>query len=145
MANSSSITEPLLTIQNFHQCSNLVTLNLSQTNFLSWKSQVIPLIRSLGFQSHIEEGIEPPENIISEGKDSKKEINPAYNTWLNNYGLLTTWLLGTIAEDVLFDLDDTTTAFCVWKYVEDRLLPSSKEKEILLTDTLMLISGFHIH
>ncbi|KAL6338220.1 hypothetical protein AAG906_018477 [Vitis piasezkii] len=37
-----------LTLQSFHQCSSLVSIKLTSTNFLLWKSQVLPLIRSLG-------------------------------------------------------------------------------------------------
>ena len=96
---------------------------------------MVPLIRSLGVQNHLEDEGEPPKVIKS---DDKEIHNPAYSTWHDD--LLTTWLLGTITEDVLLDLDDTTTGFRVWKSIEDKLLPSSKEKEILLTDTLMSLT-----
>ena len=90
-----------------------MTLKLSQTNFLLCKSQVVPLIQSLGVQNHLEaEGDgEPPKVIKSEDKEIP---NPTYSTSLNNDSLLTTWLLGTSTEDILLDLDDTTTAFRVW-------------------------------
>ena len=71
--------------------------------------------------------------------DDKETINPAYTTWLNNDGLLTLWLLGTIAEEIFIDLDDTHTTYQVWKSIEDKFLPSSKEKEVLLIDTLMTL------
>ena len=133
----ASTAETLLTIQNFHQCSSLVTLKLSQTNFLLWKSQVLPLIRTLGVQHHLEEGDEPAEMITKEDKETQ---NPAYTIWLNNDGLLTTWLLGTIEEEILLDLDENCYAHQVWKSIKNKLLPSSKEKEVLLNETLMTLT-----
>ena len=103
-----------------------MTLKLSQTNFLLWKSQVLPLIRTLGVQHHLEEGDEPAEMIIKEDKETQ---NPAYTIWLNNDRLLTTWLLGTIEDEVLLDLDETCYAHQVWKSIENKLLPSSEEKK----------------
>ena len=122
MANfsSSSASETLLTIQNFHQCSSLVTLKLNQTNFLLWKSQVLPLVR-LGIQHHFEKGREPYLKITI---DDKEANNPAYTTWLNNDGLLTTWLLGTIAEEFLLNLDDTSTAYRHYKK-NDRIVTNT--------------------
>ena len=72
--------------------------------------------------------------------DGKEINNPAYKTQLNNDGLLTIWLLGTIIEEVLVDLDETTTTYQVLKCIEDKLLPSSKEKEVLLNETLMTLT-----
>lgn len=72
--------------------------------------------------------------------EAKEQINPAYSTWVNNDGLLTTWLLGTITEEVLLDLEDTSSARNIWQSIENIMLPQSKEKEILLTDSLMSLT-----
>ena len=49
-------------------------------------------------------------------------------------------MLGTIEEEVLLDLDETCYAHQVWKSIENKLLPSSKEKEVLLNETLMTLT-----
>ena len=73
-------------------------------------------------------------------KEDKETQNPAYTIQLNNDGLLTTWLLGTIEEEVLLDLDENCYAHQVWKSIKNKLLPSFKEKEVLLNETLMTLT-----
>ena len=88
-----------LTLQSFHQCSSLVSIKLTSTNFLLWKSQVLPLIRSLGILDHhifIDE--KPDEQLIDEGRKSE---NSQFLVWTNNDGLLMPRLLGNMIEEVL--------------------------------------------
>ena len=84
----------ILTIQSFHQCSSLVSLKLTTSNFLSWKSHVVLQIRSLGLEWHLIENSNPEKRI--KDADGNLTSNPYYTTWLTN-GLLTSWLLGIIS------------------------------------------------
>ena len=89
-----------LTLQSFHQCSSLVSIKLTSTNFLLWKSQVLPLIRSLGILDHhifIDE--KPDEQLIDE--EGRKSENSQFLVWTNNDGLLMPRLLGNMIEEVL--------------------------------------------
>lgn len=55
-----------------------------------------------------------------EGKDADTATSFSQDsTWTNNDGLLTTWLLGTIDEDVLATLEETDSAKQVWKSLEN--------------------------
>lgn len=56
--------------------------------------------------------------------------------WVNNGGLLTSWLLRTITEDVLAMLEETESACKIWKSLEDLLLTMTKENEIHLNEAL---------
>ncbi|RVX04588.1 hypothetical protein CK203_023474 [Vitis vinifera] len=47
--------ENVLSIQAFHQCSSLVSIKLNMSNLLLWRSQVLPLVRSLGLIHHLSE------------------------------------------------------------------------------------------
>ncbi|GKV27057.1 hypothetical protein SLEP1_g36265 [Rubroshorea leprosula] len=87
----------MLTIQSFHQMASLVSVKLSSANFLLWKSQIFPLIRSAQLIHHFEE--EAPAMRIT--KDGEEVPNPDHDVWLNNDGLLTSWLLGTMKEEAL--------------------------------------------
>lgn len=137
LSTQSQSAEIVLSIQSFHQCSSLATLKLSKTNLLLWKSQIVPLVKSLGIYHHLEDGSIPSP---TRNSDQTEVVNPDYSIWFNNDGLLTTWLLGTITEEVLLDLEDTSSAYNVWKSIENVILPQSKEKEILLTDSLMSLT-----
>lgn len=52
--SSSNPKEKLkLNIQSFHQCSSLILVKLSTTNFLLWRSHVLPLVCNLGGPYHL--------------------------------------------------------------------------------------------
>ena len=113
---SSTQVEPELNIQSFHQCSSLVSIKPNTTNFLLWRSQIIPLLRSLGVLHHLSNEEKPAEELKGGGEG--KCLNPNYQRWINNDGLLTSWLLGTIKEDVL-GLIDGETAYEIWTSLKE--------------------------
>lgn len=127
-------TETTLTIQSFHQCSSLISLKVSSSNYLLWKSQVLPLVRSLGIENHLTEN-KPPEKEIKD-KDGEATLNPSYVTWINNDGLLTSWLLGIISEEVLSMIEGMESVHQVWSSVEDILLSITKENEIHINESV---------
>ncbi|GKV27238.1 hypothetical protein SLEP1_g36431 [Rubroshorea leprosula] len=127
----------LLTIQSFHQMASLVSVKLSSTNFLLWKSQIFPLIRSAQLIHHLEE--EAPVATISKG--GKEELNPDYAIWLNNDGLLTSWLLGTMNEEALSLVVGCDSAFQIWKCLKEHYLASTKEQELHLKGQLVVKRG----
>lgn len=127
--------ETNLTIQLFHQCSSLISIKLSSNNYLLWKSQILPLIRTMGIEKHLTDD-KPPEEHIADGK-GEQLVNPRFNTWKNNDGLLTSWLLGTITEDVLSMIESSDTAYQVWKSLEEQLLSMTKENELHLNEALV--------
>ena len=92
--------EPSLSISSFHQCTSLIFIKLNPSNFLLWKSQVFPLVRSLGLMHHLV-GVGKPEAEM-EDDDGKRVPNPKYETCVNNDGLLNSWLLGIMSEQVLW-------------------------------------------
>ncbi|KAL5790385.1 hypothetical protein ACOSQ2_005273 [Xanthoceras sorbifolium] len=138
MSSSSSFLpteEPKLSIQSFHQCSSLVSIKLSTTNFLMWRSQIILLVQSLGVYHHLTVNEKPAAEIENEGKKVK---NDHLQIWRTNDGLLTSWLLGTMKEDVLsLVMGETGTTFTVWVALEQHLLPITIEKESNLKRLLM--------
>ncbi|GKV27558.1 hypothetical protein SLEP1_g36720 [Rubroshorea leprosula] len=126
-------TRTRLTIQSFHQMASLVSVKLSNTNFLLWKSQVFPLIRSAQLLHHLEK--EAPAMNLTE--DGNKESNPDYEIWLNNDGLLMSWLLGTMNEEALSLVVGCDTANQIWRCLEEHYLVSSKEQELYLKGQLV--------
>ncbi|GKV22134.1 hypothetical protein SLEP1_g32026 [Rubroshorea leprosula] len=121
-----------LTIQSFHQMASLVSVKLSSANCLLRKSQVYPLIRSAQLIDHLEE--EAPALTIS--KNAKEESNPEFENWLNNDGLLTSWLLGTMNEEALSMVVGCESTFQIWRCLEEHYLASKKEQELHLKGLL---------
>ncbi|KAH9648572.1 retrovirus-related pol polyprotein from transposon RE1 [Citrus sinensis] len=134
ITSSSFIKEPSLNIQSFHQCSSLVSIKLDNTNFLLWRSQVLPLVRSLGILHHITDAERPAKEILL--SDGEKAGNEDFTMWINNDGLLTSWLLSLMTEEVMSGIVGVENAQQIWSSLEDQLLPMTKEKEVHLMDRL---------
>ena len=135
---SSSSAEPKLTIQSFHQCSSLVSIKLSTSNFLLWKSQMLPLIRSLGLEHHITSTSKPDDEITD--SSGTKTKNPNAEQWILNDGLLTSWLLANMKEETLSMILGGDTAHYIWSSLHEQLLPNTEDGEAQLKDSLYAIT-----
>lgn len=115
--------------------ASLVSVKLSNSNFLIQKLQIHPLIRSAQLLHHIE-GDMPSKVVQRENKDAE---NPDYAIWINNYYFLTSWLLGTMSEEVHSLVIGCNTTRQIWKCLEEHVLASIKEREIQLKNQLATI------
>ncbi|TXG48399.1 hypothetical protein EZV62_027693 [Acer yangbiense] len=83
-------------------------------------------------------GEKPAEEI--EDDKGNKSPNQLYQSWINNDGLLSSWLLGTMKEEVMSLIySEVDTAYKIWTSIEEQLLPVIVEKEGLLKNMLMSI------
>ena len=71
----TSFEEPKLSIQSFHQSSSFISIKLSTTNFLLWKTQIVPLIRSLGIEHQTNDPKKPENEIIDSSGKKIKNLN----------------------------------------------------------------------
>ncbi|KAJ1384304.1 hypothetical protein SESBI_42651 [Sesbania bispinosa] len=129
--------EPLLSIQSFHQCSSLISIKLNSTNFLIWRSQIIPLVKSLGLYHHLTDDTKP--SLETEDDKGNKTPNLLYELWTTNDGLLVSWLLGTMNEDIISSIFGSEIAYDLWTSLEQQPLPMTVEKEGHLKRMLMTI------
>ena len=74
-------------------------MKLSTNNFILWRNQITPLVQSLGVLHHLLSEEKPEEGV--KGDTGEKSPNPSYSKWITNDGLLSSWLLGTMKEEVL--------------------------------------------
>ncbi|XP_012851642.1 PREDICTED: uncharacterized protein LOC105971340 [Erythranthe guttata] len=137
MSSATNTNEPQLTIQSFHQYSSLISIKLSTTNYLMWRSQITPLVRSLGVFHHLESEEIPTEEIKND--EGKTSPNPVYAAWIVNDGLLLSWLCGTMNEEMLSSIFDAGTVRQLWKSLEEQLLPITIEKEGNMKNMFMTI------
>ncbi|KAF3787096.1 hypothetical protein EJ110_NYTH23923 [Nymphaea thermarum] len=89
--------------------ANFVSIKLSQTNFLLWKTQVLGLIESQDLQGFFDDEIVVPYRYIING--DKREINPDYLQWKKSDRLLRGWITGTLSEEVLGLVVDTQNTY----------------------------------
>ncbi|GAU44375.1 hypothetical protein TSUD_243070 [Trifolium subterraneum] len=135
----TSVEEPKLTIQSFHQCSSLISIKLSTSNFLLWKSQILPLIRSLGLEHHITADTSKPDDEITDSSGTKIK-NPDAVQWILNDGLLTSWLLGNMKEETVSMILGGDTAHYIWSSLHEQLLPNTEDGEAQLKNSLYALS-----
>ncbi|KAF8401648.1 hypothetical protein HHK36_012594 [Tetracentron sinense] len=123
---------------------NFVSLRLTQTNYLLWRTQVTALIESQDMQGFLNgETLAPEPRIFtpdSTDADGKKEIpNPNFIAWKLSDRLLRGWITGTLSEDVLGLVVGLDTAANVWKALENAFAQHSKEREFQLTQQMSLL------
>ena len=75
-----------------------------------------------------------PTKMVTQG--GKEIINPEFIQWMNNDGLLMTWLRGMMVEDVLSLIIEGQTACEAWLSIKEQMLPATKEQESWLKDSL---------
>ncbi|KAH9747507.1 hypothetical protein KPL70_004741 [Citrus sinensis] len=115
--------------------SDETVVSESTAHDLCISSILVIIFSCLGLMHHLT-GVGKPEAEM-EDDDGKSVPNPKYETWVNNDGLLTSWLLGIMSEEVLGMIVGAESAHQVWKSLEEQLLPMTKEKIVYLTDRLM--------
>lgn len=108
----------------------------STINFLLWQSQVVLLIQSLGVHHHITNAKQPSE--FEEHKTKVIVYNFDYDAWTNN-GLLTSWLLSIMPNEVLSLNVGIENANSLWKSIKGQLLSATKEQEHLLRNRLAFL------
>jgi hypothetical protein len=102
--------------------SQLISQKLNQTNYLTWKRQIIPFIKSHRLYGHIDgSSPTPPEFTTSEVKNDAGQVestltvpNPDYEAWAAHDQALVAYITFTLSEEVLAGIDDDLTAFQLW-------------------------------
>ena len=75
-----------------------LTVRLDRTNYLAWKSQVIPTVIGHGLDDILLTGVAPVQRLINGG------INPEFTTWKRKDQLLLSWLRSSMTETILNSL-----------------------------------------
>ncbi|KAF3776827.1 Retrovirus-related Pol polyprotein from transposon TNT 1-94 [Nymphaea thermarum] len=102
--------------------SQLISQKLNHTNYLTWKRQIVPFIKSHRLYGHLNGTTPaPPEWIMREVKNAAgqiqetvAEINPEYETWMAHDQSLVTYITSTLSEEVLAGVDDDLSALELW-------------------------------
>lgn len=111
MADTSDpLSAPSLSIS---QC---VTLKLSSTNYLFWKTQFESFLSSQSLLGFIN-GSSPrpsPTVTVTNGEVTNEEANPEFVKWIRRDQLVMAWLFGCLTEDALRSIYGLQSAQEVW-------------------------------
>ncbi|MFV0960687.1 hypothetical protein QML37_30065, partial [Klebsiella pneumoniae] len=101
--------------------SQLVSHKLSNDNYVLWKRQILPFIRSHGLAGHLDKGSPVPPIIIlrdvtgDDGKVSQVHVhNPDYEVWFQRDQSVVAYLTATLSDRVLQIVPDNITAAELW-------------------------------
>ena len=81
-----------------HSLNSTLTVKLDRSNFLAWKSQVLPTVIGHGLDDLLLTGVPPPATLVN------GLVNPAFVTWRRQDQLLLSWLRSAMTEAVLGSL-----------------------------------------
>ncbi|KAK1618045.1 hypothetical protein QYE76_023562 [Lolium multiflorum] len=103
------------------QFTNTITVRLDRSNFLLWRTQVIPNIAGQGWLGFLDGSCAAPPMTVttpaSEGQPAATVPNPAYAVWWHVDQRVLGILLGSMTEEVLGQMVGRTTSAAVWSTV----------------------------
>jgi hypothetical protein len=112
MASSSTGAAPI-------SLTNLITVKLNEDNYMFWRAQILPLLRSHGLMSFITPGVAaPPAEIANpqagEAGAPAKIPNPEYTAWYKQDQAILTAFLSSLTPEVFGVVVLATTAEEAW-------------------------------
>ncbi|KAK9157207.1 hypothetical protein Scep_003781 [Stephania cephalantha] len=113
--NHNSVITPMNVFALFwNSLSQSVTIKLDGSNFLLWKSIILPVIRGYKLDGYLLGTLPCPSPILESGSS-----NPAYKDWISMDQLLRAWLLNSLTESVAIQIIRHSTSHSAWKAVEE--------------------------
>lgn len=78
-----------------HSLTSSLTIKLDRTNFLAWKSQVLPTVIGHDLDDILLSDVSPPQLLITGAP------NPVFAQWRKKDQLLLSWIRSSMSEGVL--------------------------------------------
>jgi hypothetical protein len=108
---------------SFNTMVHMVTIKLSSTNFLLWRSQVVPLLQCQKLYGYVN-GSTPMPSVATDPA--------AHNIWKQFDQLVMSLLLSSLTEEALSITIGFTTSRDVWNSLETTFSQKSKVRELHL-------------
>ncbi|KAH0650606.1 hypothetical protein KY285_030696 [Solanum tuberosum] len=86
-----------------------LSLKLTSSNFLLWKTQFLPMVRGCGLGHHIDGSQVIPGQFLFDDQP-----NPNYHVWVRADQLVLSWIVASVSEGILPQLVGTETAQTAW-------------------------------
>ncbi|WVZ67619.1 hypothetical protein U9M48_016671 [Paspalum notatum var. saurae] len=109
-----------------------ISEKLTRENYLLWKAQIMPAIRSAQLVGILEGTTKAPAKtlkIIADDKKTEVDVpNPEYETWLVKDQLLLGYLLNSLTKEVLAPVATLSSAAEVWATLEGMYAAQSRAR-----------------
>lgn len=110
-----------------------VTIRLTKTNFLLWRAQMLPYLRSARLVGYTDGSIKAPQKYVAASSDDSAEQvpNPAYDRrWFDQDQLVLSGILSSLSEEILQDVVEATSACEAWTALERMFSSTSRARAI---------------
>ncbi|XP_022159146.1 uncharacterized protein LOC111025572 [Momordica charantia] len=119
MAISSSETDSTVVNQNstiVNPGNKISTIKLNDENFLLWRLQITTALQGHGLGKFIDPEAKIPSEFVQSADESSSvpSPNPEFINWKRQDKLITSWLLGSMSEEILSQMLECETAQEVW-------------------------------
>ncbi|KAF9680063.1 hypothetical protein SADUNF_Sadunf06G0081000 [Salix dunnii] len=131
MASSSAITEsntaPITF--TFPSINHLISVKLDGSNYLSWVSQFLPVLRSNDLLGIVDGSDSCPSKFLvdSHGKETLT-VDPKFIVWTKKDQYLLSWLNATLSESILPTVFGLNTAKEVWDSMANRFAAHNRSR-----------------
>ncbi|KAK4252604.1 hypothetical protein QN277_014355 [Acacia crassicarpa] len=133
---------PAILVRDCGFSNKKITIKLDDTNFLLWKQQVYFMVKQHRVYSLLDDTVTlPPETI--RGDDGSTIPNPAFEEHESLDSALASWLLASIASNILPDLVGLTSAAQIWAKLNQ--LFSNKSDVKILSDEGLFVFSLGVH
>ncbi|CAA7042354.1 unnamed protein product [Microthlaspi erraticum] len=126
---------------NVHVLSS-VTLKLSDSNYLLWKTQFESLLSSQKLVGSVNSTIAAPPSTqtVVVGGVPTVEPNPLFDAWFCTDQLVRSWLFGTLSEEVLGVVHNLSTSREIWLSLAEHFNQSSLAHQFALKRQLRFLT-----
>jgi hypothetical protein len=109
-----------------------VTIRLNKGNYLLWRAQLLPFLRSTKLLGHLDGTTPAPLMFVaaSTATGAGQISNPEYERWYNTDQQLLSGLLSSMPEEVLRDVIDAASAKDAWDSVQKRFASSTRARTV---------------
>lgn len=108
----SNIISPTVSTDPVTHITIPVSIKLDRNNYLTWKSQIEPIVDGFDLTAHLDENFTAPAQKIS--VSDQLIDNPAFHRWRKQDRLLLGWLRSTISGTILSQYMACQTASSLW-------------------------------
>ncbi|KAL5811845.1 hypothetical protein ACOSQ3_026795 [Xanthoceras sorbifolium] len=147
--SSSQIPEKVVYASLAKTLNSNLPLKLDKNNYIFWKTQVLPAIRSLDLEDYIDPLVPQPQKYVEVQSCNesgeiiiRQQVNPFYAIWKKSDQILVCWFLSTISPSVLGQLQRVYSQQSIAKILHlGQQLQTTKKRSDSIADFVLKIKN----
>ncbi|OVA06143.1 hypothetical protein BVC80_1635g17 [Macleaya cordata] len=117
-STSSSLSSSSSSLPSLPAASHITTVKLDRDNFLLWKSQIVPILKSQRIYKYLDDSYVVPPPHITDSQTNSLIPNPAYEDWECLDQTLLTWINSSLTDPIKAECVNKPSSRDVWRYLE---------------------------